>query len=337
MALTKEERKKFDGLFPLDGTEYFEPPQPLVDGLIPKLEYTLLTGQPKVGKSTFAAHLTYSVATGEPFFGREIHDPGIVLYIAMERAYQTQARINKLFELGERKPQNIFLMKPQESEMRSLFFNSDHNADVENLIERIDRANIEHIKLIVIDSLENTLIGSDSDSKDAGPWCDGLQRLLEYYETSGIVLHHETKASDGDGSSNSAYRGSSVFFARAGMWLRALYKGKNEVRLKAQRGNFGADWEQHVAFNDFGLYTHSMPELSKDKKPTLGDFVKARLAQNPMITVSQLTAIVREHDDSMWTNIETDRISKAVKDLGDSVVKHENPNDGRSRLLELLS
>lgn len=333
MALTREERKEYDGMFPIDGTEYFEEPQPLVEGLIPKHEYTLLTGQPKVGKSTFAAHLTYSVATGESFFGREVTEAGTVLYIAMERAYQTQSRLHKLFELGERTPRNIVLMKPQESEMKSLFFNGEDGGDVQKLIDRIEQSEIRDIKLIVIDSLENTLIGSDSESKDAGPWCDGLQTVLEHFETTGLVLHHETKASNDDANSNSAYRGSSVFLARSGMWLRALNRKKG-VLLKAQRGNFGADWEQAVAFNDFGLYSDSMPALGRDKKPNLNEFVKARLVANPKITMSDLADIVRSHPDTEWQSVGDDRVSKAVRELGTNVMKHPNPDDGRSKLLE---
>lgn len=331
MALTKEERKRFDGLFPINGTEYFEPPQPLIDGLIPMFEYTLLTGQPKVGKSTFAAHLAYSVATGEPFFGREVNDPGMVLYIAMERAYQTQDRLHRLFALGEQQPRNILLMKPQESEMKSLFF-SDPN-DVERLIRRIERAQVKPIKLVVVDSLENTLVGSDSDSKDAGPWCDGLQMFLERFETTGLVLHHEVKAATDDPNNDSAYRGSSVFLARSGMWLRALNR-RGGILLKAQRGNFASDWEQMVAFNDFGLYTESMPERGKDKKPNFNEFVKARLIENPMVTTKQLTDIVQTHPDSDWPSIGEDRVSKAIKHWESNVVKHAHPEDRRVKLLE---
>lgn len=334
MAMTRQERARFDGVFPLDGTEYFPPPMPLIEGLIPKNEFTLLTGQPKVGKSTFAAHLAYSVATGEPFFDREVRQQGAVIYIAMERAYQTQQRINKLFELGEHRQENIILVKPQESSMKSLFFNSDNQGDVHKLIARIDQAQVSNIQLIVVDSLENTLIGSDSDSKDAGPWCDGLQTLLEHYETTGLVLHHETKASEGDGNSKTAYRGSSVLLARAGAWLRAIGRAKNTVELKAHANNFGAEWSDRVGFNDFGLYTQSMPELAKDKRPSLTEFVKARLMQNPKVTPARLAELVRQHPDSAWRNVEADRITKAVKELGDAVVKHPNPNDGRSKLLE---
>lgn len=331
MALTKDERSVFDGLFPIDGTEYFDAPEPLVDGLITRHEYTLLTGQPKVGKSTFAAHLAYSVATGEPFFGREVRGPGTVLYIALERAYQTQARLHRLFTLGERQPQNIFLMKPQESQMKSLFFNEGD--DVRRLIERIQRAKIGNLRLVVVDSLENTLIGSDSESKDAGPWCDGLQAFLEHFETTGLVLHHENKASSDDTRSNTAYRGSSVFLARSGMWLRALNSGGG-VLLKAQQGNFGADWEQRVSFNDFGLYTDSMPTLGKEKKPNFNEFVKARLIENPMITTKGLTEVIRNHPESQWRDIGEDRVSKEVTKMGAQIVKHANPNDGRSKLLE---
>lgn len=334
MALTRDERAGFNGFFPLDGTEYFEPPQPLVEGVIPKGEFTLLTGAPKVGKSTFAAHLSYSLATGEPFFGKEVREHGTVLYIAMERAYQTQARVNKLFELREQRHRNIILFKPQESDLKTLFFNDDAG-DVDGLIERIDRLDTCDLKLVVVDSLENTLAGSDSDSKDAGPWCNGLQRLLDHFETTALVLHHETKASEGNANSGVAYRGSSVFLARSGQWLRAISKNSGRgALLKAQRGNFGSDWNMSVEFNAFGLYEQSMPHLGKDKKPTLPEFVQARLAENPLVTNTRLTDIVRRHPDTQWPNVKAAEISGAIKKLGDGVAKHPNPADGRSKLLK---
>lgn len=333
MALTKDDREHYDGWFPLDGTEYFTLPSPFVDGLMPKFEYTLLTGQPKVGKSTFGAHLNYSAATHESFFGREVTASGIAIYIAYERAYQTQQRLYKLFELGERSPQNVILFKPQEWNQKSLFFNRED--DVTAFIERIERSGITDISAVTVDSLANSLDGSDSDTAEASKWCDGFQRVLEHFETTGLVLHHETKASEGDSNSKTAYRGSSVFYARSGQWLRAMHKGKG-VKLFAEQGNFGADWKQEVGFNDFGLYTDSMPALSGDKRPTFNEFFKARLIENPMVTRGELAQIIREHPETEWDDAGDERVSQAAAFYGSSVVRHKNPENGREKLYEWI-
>lgn len=59
-------------------------PEWLVDGLIPASSWSILGGPPKTFKSMFAQNLAIAVAAGAKFFGRQVLDPGPVVYVLEE-------------------------------------------------------------------------------------------------------------------------------------------------------------------------------------------------------------------------------------------------------------
>lgn len=335
MAMDKAQRAKYEGVYTLDGaTHYHEPPKPLIKGVLMQGEYTLLSGQPKVGKSTCGAHVAYSVATGVPFFGREVLKTGRVVYIALERAHQTESRINRLMSLYGRGAGNITLVVPADNpRLQYLFLNNSERDDASLLIEELESHGIYDVALFVVDSLENSIDGSDSQQSDAGPWCNGLKRLIDHFSASALVLHHDTKGSADDTSSKTAYSGSRVFLARAGVWVRAMSRGDKCVLLKTQVGNYAESFEQHVTINDDGLYDELTPDEAKryTQFDLVRDVVLSLIAEGiTIIDAPDLLDRCQQHPSCKWPDFDQARMSKQITTLeaNEGIIQRQRKGSG---------
>ena len=88
-----------DARFPLiDAAElldHIEPPEYIADGLLEKDVTCGLIGPPESGKSLFVQHLGSCVATGRPFFGREVAR-GLVVYLCGEGYHGIARRLQAI-------------------------------------------------------------------------------------------------------------------------------------------------------------------------------------------------------------------------------------------------
>lgn len=82
-----EEKGVFD-LMTLDDLENLPEIEYMVEGLLPTGGLSIISGDPKAGKSTLVRQLTKAVLQGDKFLGREVQT-GDVLYLALEEQGQT--------------------------------------------------------------------------------------------------------------------------------------------------------------------------------------------------------------------------------------------------------
>ena len=81
----------------------------LVDGLIPEGGFALLSGRPKVGKSTLARYLSLAAARGQPWLGRDTDPDGVpVVCLWLEDSLQGgRAAYRNLGNLDDDPPVHI--------------------------------------------------------------------------------------------------------------------------------------------------------------------------------------------------------------------------------------
>jgi AAA domain len=170
-------------LVPFDKVVLGSEPVYLVKKLIPRTGLTVVWGPPKCGKSFWTFDLVMHVALGWEYRGRRVAQ-GSVIYLALEGGKGFESRIE------------VF---------RQRFLSEDHSpvpfylvADALNLVK-------EHAQLIgcirvqakdslpaviVIDTLNRSLVGSESDDKDMAAYIRAADAIRNAFGCAVIVIHH---------------------------------------------------------------------------------------------------------------------------------------------------
>jgi hypothetical protein len=164
-------------------------PSYLIKGLIPRVGLTVIWGPPKCGKSFLAFDAMMHVALGWKYRGKRVQQ-GTVVYCALEGASGFHARAEafrtrKMAEAADEVP--LYLMGAP----LSLF--ADHRALIaainEQLGDTIPAA-------VVIDTLNRSISGSESDDKDMGNFVRSADAIRDAFNCTTIVVHHCGLAQD---------------------------------------------------------------------------------------------------------------------------------------------
>lgn len=282
-----------------------------IEELMTERSITMISAQPKAGKSAWAAHLTYAVATGSPFFGRDVPQ-GTVLYLAGERAGQTEDRLRALFD--DATPMNFALFVPTMSSLGLIKFNRE--GDTKRLIEKVKAMNFNPT-LIVIDTLSQFYEGSQNDDALMHKFMDGVRELCNAFDSCGLVIHHDTKLyvdASGKKSGGGSYRGSGDALASVDAHIRGRVikkvpdpddpRGEREVNIvefELEEDNFGGSFKQTVAvrrtFEDAAPYLDAAKK-AVDKLKTLALTV---IKATPRLTTTAWYDALKAHPDFKGT------------------------------------
>lgn len=212
------------------------PRHEIVDGLFAAGEVVLLTGQPKSGKSAVAVALAGSIATGEPFLGRDV-EKGEVVYFALERRQSLLRRIKALGVPASAAP----IWTPRG--------NLVITEDVEEMIEGI-AASKGGPRVIIFDTLARLITGLDENSaKDMGIVARAIMKVGAAFPEAALVFIHHT------GKDGSSLRGSSALLGAVDLELRAEIR-KAQRYLRVANANEVAE-DQRL---DFQLELVPMPD-----------------------------------------------------------------------------
>ena len=313
----------------------------------------MLSSQPKEGKSCFAAVLTKACATGDEFFGRKVPE-GTVLYLAGERANQTEDRILELFaETGE-VPVNYVIFVPTMSDLGPIKFNRDLvTADVDKLIQEVRQYNMNP-DLIIVDTLSQFFEGKQNDEQAMHAFFVGVRKLADAFSACALVLHHDTKLyvdRSGQVSGGGAPRGSGDAFASVDTLIRARTvkqlsdpdDTKREIRIvqfQLEADNFGGYFEETVAvrklFEDPTKYLEAEDSRRDDQKRLMFDVLES---QGPL-TDTQWKTAVREKLTEKSTLGKLG--NKKFEEMRDQLVReglvrwYPNPNRANGKLYEVV-
>jgi hypothetical protein len=153
----------------------------LVKGIIPRTGLVVVWGPPKCGKSFWTLDLVMRVALGWEYRGRRVHQ-GPVVYLALEGGKGFERRIEAF--------RQRYL---QETPDRVLFYLI---ADPINLAkDHVDLIGCIRLQacppaVVVIDTLNRSLVGSESDDKDMAAYIRAADAIRDAFDCVVIVVHH---------------------------------------------------------------------------------------------------------------------------------------------------
>jgi hypothetical protein len=156
----------------------------LVKGVLPLGGLSVVWGAPKCGKSFWAFDLVMHVALGWDYRGRRVHK-GSVVYVACEGERGLAARVEAFRQraLAESSDANppFFLLATR----------LDLVADVDQLMADIKATlKTDRCAAIVIDTLNRSIAGSESNDQDMGAYLKASDKILEAFGAAVIIIHH---------------------------------------------------------------------------------------------------------------------------------------------------
>lgn len=156
----------------------------LVKGLIPRVGLTVVWGERKAWKSFWVLDLAMHIATGRDYRGRRVRG-GPVVYCVLEGAHRFPARVEAarlkfVPDSSANRPQFALMMG-------NLNLVRDQKAFIESLRQQVGH---EPPVAIVIDTLNRSFEGSESDDKDMTAYIRAADAVREAFDCSVIVVHH---------------------------------------------------------------------------------------------------------------------------------------------------
>ncbi|MBA4106829.1 MAG: hypothetical protein C0485_13835 [Pirellula sp.] len=204
----------------------------LWESWIPEGFVTLIGAHPGVGKSTFAlASIVRAVNEGEVFLdGTQAPCKGKVLWCDTEATHA--GNVDRLHQWGM-DPQEIIV--PGDHELDGI--NIEQEDDVERLRER---AELEDVQLIVIDSLRNAHKGNENDSGQMYKVMHRLATLAQELGIAVIAIHHLGKPHANPKFGKPTLRGSSaiVALARSVITLERPTDKPQTIVVRCEKCNF---------------------------------------------------------------------------------------------------
>ncbi|MBV9199729.1 MAG: AAA family ATPase [Alphaproteobacteria bacterium] len=156
----------------------------LVKGLIPRIGLVIVYGAPKCGKTFWVTDVMLRVALGREYRGHRV-EKGAVVYIACEGERGLAGRL----EAFRRR-----CLAPEDNQDPPFYLlptRLDLVSEVELLAHEIaGQVGDERPVAIVVDTLNRSLRGSESNDQDMGDYIKAADRLRETFDCAVIIIHH---------------------------------------------------------------------------------------------------------------------------------------------------
>lgn len=201
---------------------------------------TIISAEPKTGKTILLFHILKAIVEGEKFLGKQCH-PARVLFLSELTEMELKRQVKEVPGLLGNK--NFYVLLPEET--------PSHIKTWEDTIEFAEKMlALTKSKILVVDtfgSLAKLPPGGENDSATIQNSINKLSSLFKNRYLSIILTHHNRKKSDDPRSQGSnltmnAARGSSAFIGGGG---HLIYMSTIDRSNKRQ-------------FSFFGRYNHGM-------------------------------------------------------------------------------
>jgi hypothetical protein len=157
-------------------------PNYLVKGILPRTGLAVIWGEPKCGKSFLAFDLVMHVATGRRYRGRRVQQ-GAVVYLALEGGSGFAGRI----EAWRRRH---LADHPEPVPFYLLDVPVDLVADHKALIAAIRAQVVGRPAIIVVDTLNRSLLGDENKSDDMAKFIRATDALRTAFNNLILIIHH---------------------------------------------------------------------------------------------------------------------------------------------------
>jgi len=150
----------------------------LVKGLLPRSGLAVVWGPPKSGKSFWCMDLLLHVALQWEYRGRKVQQANVV-YVALEGRNGIPARVEAFKTRHEVKEAPFYLMTRPVNLV----------ADADALIASIKAQGVKP-DVICLDTLNRSLVGSESRDEDMTAYIAAAGKIEEAFECLVIIVHH---------------------------------------------------------------------------------------------------------------------------------------------------
>ena len=178
-----ERRKHRVWLVPFDEIKLGAESRCLIKGLIPRVGLSVIWGPPKCGKSFWVFDLAMHVALGWPYRDRRVQQ-GAVVYCAFEGQTGIQARVEayrQSFPIETDEPVPFYLQPV------TLDLVADHKELIAAVKRQLETTNPV---LVVLDTLNRSLRGSENDSKDMAAYIAASDAIRAAFNCAVAIVHH---------------------------------------------------------------------------------------------------------------------------------------------------
>jgi hypothetical protein len=168
-------------LTPFEQIQLSTEPSYVVKGIIPREGLIVIWGPPKCGKSFWTYDLMMHVALGRPYRGRRVQH-GSVVYLALEGGGGFTKRVvawRQRYLDGHGEPVPFYLFG------RPLDIIANHATLIADIEAQTPRPSV-----VVIDTLNRGLNGSENDDKDMGRFIRAADAIRSAFGCAVIIVHH---------------------------------------------------------------------------------------------------------------------------------------------------
>lgn len=250
-----------------------------IDGIIPREGLTLVYGPAKKGKSFTVLDMMMHVALGWKFRDRHV-EQGSVVYITLEGANGFKGRVQafrKHWLADHTDPVPFFLITGR------LDLIKDHSELVQNIRVQTSTPNV-----VVIDTLNRSLAGSESDDEDMGDYVKAAAAIQEAFGCAVIVVHH-------CGHEGTRPRGHSLLLGAVDAQLSVKLDDATKIVTmtveQMKDGENGASFSSQLEKIALGLNRHGLPVTSCIVVPVDEADVLTAKPKAPVLTPKQKLAL----------------------------------------------
>jgi hypothetical protein len=151
----------------------------LVKDLIPAMGLVVVWGPPKCGKSFWMFDLSMHIALGREYRGRRVQQ-GPVVYLALEGGRGFTHRVEAFRRRHSVTDAPFYLITDR----------TDLVNDHTQLIDEIRFQSSDHPALVVIDTLNRSLVGSENSDKDMAAYIRAADAIREAFSCTVAIIHH---------------------------------------------------------------------------------------------------------------------------------------------------
>jgi 5S rRNA maturation endonuclease (ribonuclease M5)/archaellum biogenesis ATPase FlaH len=164
----------------------FPPEQWLIDKILPATGITMFVGESGVGKSFIALEVVRAIIEQDIFLDHfEIKDKGAVLIIDKENGLRRLQK--RMKDMGVPASDDVYLLKYPDN-----FTLEGDREGYSEFLQSIARFIKEkQIKVIVLDSFVDVVVGSENDSGDTSKVFNALRSIS--MDVCWVILHHDAK------------------------------------------------------------------------------------------------------------------------------------------------